>query len=187
MWAKSEKSSELQRVLRPCDLEIPRYQEYLKQNLLPFPADWPGWYYPKKLIANNRSDKYTSLIPEQGQFHVALNAAEDTVIIFKYFFDKLFLHLFGSVLQKKPRVTAALLGWLMVRDKVLKKINFLCARVMSLFLHCTCLKMQYHWFTSNIKYLGQGTLNSICLWCHKWLSFSTPGTEDIITNQLYLS
>ena len=110
--------------------KYPDIKEYLKQNLLPFPADWPGWYYPKKLIANNCSGKYTSLIPEQGQFHVALNAVEDTVIIFKHFFDKLFSHLFGGTLQKKPRpyqsslcVTAALLGWIMVRDKVLKKFT----------------------------------------------------------------
>ena len=64
--------------------KYPDIKEYLKRNLLPFPADWPGWYYPKKLIANNCSGKYTSLIPEQGQFQVALNAVEDTVIIFKH-------------------------------------------------------------------------------------------------------
>ena len=105
-------------------------QLYLQKNLLPFPADWPGWYYPKKLIANNCSGKYSSIIPEQGQFHVSLNAVEDTVLIFKLFFDKLFSHLFGGVLQKRPRpyqsslcVTAALLGWLMVREKVLQKFG----------------------------------------------------------------
>ena len=110
--------------------KYPNVKNYLQQNLLPFPADWPGWYYPKKLIANNCSGKYNSLIPEQGQFHVALNAMEDTVIIFKHFFDKMFSHLFGGVLQKKPQpyqsslcITAALLGWLMVRDKVLKTFN----------------------------------------------------------------
>ncbi|XP_078374568.1 uncharacterized protein LOC144658110 [Oculina patagonica] len=110
--------------------EYPDIKTYLERNLLPFPADWPGWYYPKKLIANNCSGKYNSLIPEQGQFHVALNAVEDTVIIFMHFFEKLFSHLFGGTLPKKPRpyqsslcVTAALLGWLMVRDKVLKKFT----------------------------------------------------------------
>lgn len=71
----------------------------------------------KKTIANNSTGKFTSLIPEQGQFHVALNAVEDTVIIFKHFFDKQFSFLFGGLLPKKPRpyqwslcVTAALLG-----------------------------------------------------------------------------
>ena len=107
--------------------KYPDVTNYLERNLLPFPADWPGWYYPKKLIANNCSGKYNSLIPEQGQFHVALNAVEDTVLIFWHFFDKLFSCLFGGTLPKKPRphqstlcVTAALLGWFMIRDRVLK-------------------------------------------------------------------
>jgi len=51
------------------------------------------------------------------------------VIIFKHFFDKLFSYLFCGLLPKKPRpyqsscVTAALLGWLMVREHVLEKFN----------------------------------------------------------------
>ena len=70
------------------------------------------------------------MIPEQDQFHVALNATEDTVLIFKHFFDKLFFSLFGSTLPRKPRpyqsslcLTAALLSWLMVRDRVLQKLK----------------------------------------------------------------
>lgn len=70
------------------------------------------------------------MIPEQDQFHVALNATEDTVLIFKHFFDKLFFSLFGSTLPKKPRpyqsslyLTAALLSWLMVCDRVLQKLK----------------------------------------------------------------
>lgn len=110
--------------------KYPDVGKYLEKNLLPFPADWPGWYYPKKLLANNCSGKYRSMIPEQGQFHVALNTIEDTVLIFKHFFDKLFFSLFGSTLPKKPRpcqsslcIIAALLGWLMVRDRVLQKFK----------------------------------------------------------------
>ena len=110
--------------------KYPNIQMYLQKNLLPFPADWPGWYYPKKLIANNCSGKYGSIIPEQGQFHVSLNAVEDTVVIFKHFFNKLFSYLFGGILPNRPKpyqsslcVTAALLGWLMVREKVLNKFG----------------------------------------------------------------
>lgn len=110
--------------------KYPDVRKYLEKNLLPFPADWPGWYCPKKLLANNCSGKYSAMIPEQGQFHVALNAIEDTVLIFKHFFDKLFFSLFGSTLPKKPRpyqsslcLTAALLGWIMVRDRVLQKFK----------------------------------------------------------------
>ncbi|XP_068735772.1 uncharacterized protein [Montipora capricornis] len=110
--------------------KYPNIQMYLQKNLLPFPADWPGWYYPKKLIANNCSGKYGSIIPEQGQFHVSLNAVEDTVVIFKHFFNKMFSYLFGGILPNRPKphqsslcVTAALLGWLMVREKVLNKFG----------------------------------------------------------------
>lgn len=35
--------------------KYPDVRKYLEKNLLPFPADWPGWYYPKKLLANNCS------------------------------------------------------------------------------------------------------------------------------------
>lgn len=81
--------------------KYPDVHNYLERYLIPFPEDWPGWYYPKKkLIANNYTGKYTSLIPEQGKF--TLNAVEDTVIIFKHFFDKLFSYLFGGLLLKKP-------------------------------------------------------------------------------------
>ena len=52
------------------------------------------------------------------------------MIILKHFFDKLFSYLFGGLLPRKPCpyqsslcVTAALLGWLMVREQVLKKFN----------------------------------------------------------------
>lgn len=102
--------------------KYPDVRKYLEKNLLPFPADWPGWYCPKKLLANNCSRKYSAMIPEQGQFHVALNAIEDTVLIFKHFFDKLFFSLFGSTLSSLC-LTAALLGWIMVRDRVLQKFK----------------------------------------------------------------
>ena len=63
--------------------KYPNIQMYLQKNLLPLPAKWLGWYYPKKLTINN-SGKYGSTIPEQGQFHVSLYAVEDTVVIFKH-------------------------------------------------------------------------------------------------------
>ena len=61
---------------------------------------------------------------------MSLNAAEDTVLIFKYFFDKLYHSVFGQDLPNKPRtykvticLTAALLGWLHIRDQVLRKFG----------------------------------------------------------------
>ncbi|XP_044168348.1 uncharacterized protein LOC122952545 [Acropora millepora] len=31
--------------------ECPPLGNYLNKNVVPWPADWPGWYYPKKKIA----------------------------------------------------------------------------------------------------------------------------------------
>lgn len=111
--------------------ECPPFKSYLEKNIVPWPADWPGWYYPKKNIAQGKCQLLKqSIIPEQGQFHVSLNGAEDTVLIFKYFFDELYKSVFGQDLPNKPRtykvticLTAALLGWFQIRDKVLQKFG----------------------------------------------------------------
>lgn len=71
-----------------------------------------------------------SIIPEQGPFHVILNATEDTVIIFHFFFNELYKHLFRKELPIKPKpfqvsivTTAAFLGWLLIREIVQKKFK----------------------------------------------------------------
>ena len=111
--------------------QSPPLANYLAKNVVPWPADWPGWYYPKKIIAQGKCYHLRqSVIPEQGQFHVSLNAVEDTVLIFKHFFDKLYKAVFGQDLPNKPRtykvtlcLTAAMLGWLQIREKVLQKFG----------------------------------------------------------------
>lgn len=111
--------------------ECPPFKNYLEKNIVPWPADWPGWYYPKKNIAQGKCQLLRqSVIPEQGQFHVSLNAAEDTVLNFKHFFDDLYRSVFGQDLPNKPRtykvticLTAALLGWIQIREKVLQKFG----------------------------------------------------------------
>ena len=81
----------------------PNIQMYLQKNLLPFRAEWPGWYYPKKLIVNNCSGKCGSIIPEQGQIHVSLYAVEDTVVIFKHLINCSPICLgFFSKVKRKP-------------------------------------------------------------------------------------
>ena len=81
--------------------ECPPFKSYLEKNIVPWPADWPGWYYPKKNIAQGKCQLLKqSIISEQGQFHVSLNGAEDTVLIFKYFFDELY-ELYKSAKQTK--------------------------------------------------------------------------------------
>ena len=105
-------------------------ETYAKCNILPLPADWPGFYHPKKLIAQGRETRISNIVPEQGLFHVYLNAIEDVVLIFKFFFNEMYKFVFGGILPQKPKpfrcslcVTAASLGWILVRDKVLPKFG----------------------------------------------------------------
>ena len=106
----------------------PKFKNYSKTFLVPFPADWPGWYYPKKLIAQGHD--LGNMIPEQGPFHVSLNAQQDTVHIFNFFFDKLYKSIFHSDLPQKPRefrislcIIATLLGWMMVRKQIIRRFG----------------------------------------------------------------
>lgn len=105
-------------------------EDYAKHHILPLPADWPGFYYPKKLIAQSRETRISNIVPEQGPFHVYLNAIEDVVLIFKFFFDEMYKFVFGGILPQKPKpfrcslcVTVVFLGWCLVRDKVLPKFG----------------------------------------------------------------
>ena len=69
---------------------------------MPAPGDWPTWYFVKKLIAQSDDNSYLNfLIPEQGPFHVILNASEDAVQLFQFFFSELYQHLFGKELAVK--------------------------------------------------------------------------------------
>ena len=48
--------------------ECPPLKNYLEKNIVPWPADWPGWYYPKKNIAQGKCHFLKqSIIPEQGK------------------------------------------------------------------------------------------------------------------------
>lgn len=83
--------------------ECPPFKNYLEKNIVPWPADWPGWYYPKKKIAQGKCQLLRqSVIPEQGQFHVSLNATEDT-FNFQALFDDLYKSVFGQDLPNKSR------------------------------------------------------------------------------------
>ena len=44
----------------------PALEKYAKCNYLPLPADWPGCYHPKKLIAQGKENRIATIIPEQG-------------------------------------------------------------------------------------------------------------------------
>ena len=65
----------------------PAYGNYLKNYLVPSPGDWPSWYYVKKILVSAPDDSpLLSLIPEQGPFHVTLNAHETAVTMHRFFF-----------------------------------------------------------------------------------------------------
>ncbi|CAH3108737.1 unnamed protein product [Porites lobata] len=53
----------LERVLNKC----PQLNLYSKKFVVPLPADWPGWYYPKKLIASGWNPNI-SIIQNKGHF-----------------------------------------------------------------------------------------------------------------------
>ena len=126
---------------------------------------------------------WQSVIPEQRQFHVSLNAAEDAVTIFKHFFEKLFKTVFGTDLPHKLKpykvtlcLTVALLGWLQTQEKALQKLG-ICkdheyVSVIYLLEHVLPLVFfQYNIFRGG-DILEYGTL------LHQWLCFKSAGRED---------
>ena len=70
---------------------------------MPSPGDWSSWYYVKKLLVDVPTDSpLLSLIPEQGPFHVTLNAHETAVELHRFFFAELHKHLFNSAMPERP-------------------------------------------------------------------------------------
>ena len=84
------------------DLEskcCPKLTQYLQTFVMPSPGD-----FVKKLIAESEdSSPLNSMIPEQGAFHVILNATEDAVLLFHFFFTELYKHLFRKDLPANPK------------------------------------------------------------------------------------
>ena len=99
----------------------------MKHFLVPSPGDRPSWYYVKKLLVDVPTDSpLLSLIPEQGPFHVTLNARETATELHRFFFAELHKHLLNSAMPESTKldciaflVAATFLGWLMLRSKVL--------------------------------------------------------------------
>ena len=74
----------------------------------------------KKLLVDFPTDSpRLSLIPEQGPFHITLNAHETAAELHRLFLHK---HLFNSAMPERPKpdlVAVPFLGWLMLRSIVL--------------------------------------------------------------------
>jgi len=103
----------------------------LQDYIVPFPGDWPTWYFTKKLIAQSPQESiYHHIVPEQGPFHVTLNAHEDIIQIYHFFFERIYYDVFHAKLPLKPKafrinllVIGTLCGWLLIREKVLEKFK----------------------------------------------------------------
>lgn len=70
------------------------------------------------------------MIPEQGPLHASLNAQEDVIQIYHFFFYQLYRDIFATELPKKPKpfrvqllLMSVLFGWRMIRDKVIRKFD----------------------------------------------------------------
>ena len=59
----------------------------------------------KKIIAQEDSSNspYLSLIRDQGPLHVSLNAQDDVIQIYHFFFYRLYKDIFATELPKKPK------------------------------------------------------------------------------------
>ena len=80
----------------------PQLIEYSQKFVIPFPGDWPTWFYTKKIIAQetNIESPFFKLVPEQGPWHVHLNIYEDIVENFHFLFRDMYKEVFGGVLPQ---------------------------------------------------------------------------------------
>ena len=62
-------------------------------------------YYQKKIIAQEDSSNspYLSLIRDQGPLHVSLNAQDDVIQIYHFFFYRLYKDIFVTQLPKETQ------------------------------------------------------------------------------------
>jgi len=90
-------------------------QNYLKNFLIPVPADFPGQLYIRcaiiqKLKLGNSSSIpsiVTHLVPFLGPLHVSLNMRESCFLVFWGFFNELY----KAVFQKKRNLAAKPAPW----------------------------------------------------------------------------
>src|SRR5260363_136552 len=85
--------------------------EYLKNNIIPVIADWPGQLFIRKIITQSRLNPHlipnnvTNFIPILGPLHVSLNFRETVFSVHYTFFEQFFYFVFGDKkkLAKNPR------------------------------------------------------------------------------------
>ena len=128
---------------------FPEFEEYLRLNVIPLVADWPGQIHPRKAITiqqqSSRKNMHAGKIPEfvssfipiMGPLHVSLNSRETVVLLFHSFFNSAYKHVFGTnkTLANKPRPWRINLllqlmsdGWKTVAPHITDKLEASCSR-----------------------------------------------------------
>ncbi|KAL9965000.1 hypothetical protein ACROYT_G028723 [Oculina patagonica] len=79
--------------------KYPGLEVYSKKFVVPLPADWPGWYYPKKLIASGWNPNI-NIVPEQGPFHFFPGQSEPNLWLVAGKTAEFLLDLFHDISQK---------------------------------------------------------------------------------------
>ena len=121
-------------------INSPTLNDYLSENIIPVPADYPGQYYIHKAItlrrrygdSSNISEKILHLVPLLGPLHVSLNTRETTMKIYHQFFNIFYKEIFKKkknlATKPQPWMTDLLLylshsGWMIIRRTILKKFK----------------------------------------------------------------
>ena len=121
-------------------INSPVLSDYLSENIIPVPADYPGQYYLRKAItlrrrygdSSNIPEKILHLVPLLGPLHVSLNTRETTIKMYYQFFNIFYKEVFKKRknLPKKPQpwMTDLLLylahsGWMIIRKTILRKFK----------------------------------------------------------------
>jgi hypothetical protein len=115
-------------------------KDYLQQNIIPVPADFPGQVYIRSAIVqklggnNNVPNEILGIIPMLGPLHISLNSREILVMKYWPFFDKLWKAVMGQrkKLAAKPKPWRINLilhitysAWLLIKTKVIQKFQTL--------------------------------------------------------------
>ena len=107
-------------------------EDYLKQFVTPFPADWPMQFFMRQLVYNTASVSLPTVcrnvIPLIGPLHISLNSRECVLLNFHKIFADLYSFLFGTKAKpaKKPKPWRVSLlleviygGWTLIRDVIM--------------------------------------------------------------------
>jgi hypothetical protein len=121
-------------------INSPILNDYLSENIILMPADYPGQYFGRKAVtlrrrygdSSNIPEKILHLVPLLGPLHVSLNTRETTVKMYYQFFNMFYKEVFKKkknlAMKPQPWMTDLLLylahsGWMIIRKTILRKFK----------------------------------------------------------------